>query len=111
LSDDEDLQVCRSSGSDCEVGLNEDPVVEYDLMSDLRHTDMFKVISDMPRSETLRIQQGKSAKFGYLPMMTVATLGSLKAECSTRNTNDCALKSFSSARPPLIRKCAHSSLV
>jgi hypothetical protein len=36
--------------------LNEDPVVDYDLMTDLLHTYMFKVISDMLRSESLRIQ-------------------------------------------------------
>ena len=31
-------------------------------------------------SESLRIQHGKSAKFGYPPMMTLATLGTLNAE-------------------------------
>ncbi len=31
-------------------------------------------------SETLRIQQDKTAKFGYLSMMVVATLGSLNTE-------------------------------
>ena len=31
-------------------------------------------------SETLRIQQDKSAKFGYLSMMVVTTLGSLNTE-------------------------------
>jgi hypothetical protein len=41
---------------------------------DLLDADMFKVYSDMLRSDCLRIQQGKSAKFGYLPMMAVATL-------------------------------------
>ena len=49
-------------------------------MTDLLHTDMFKVLSDMLRSETHRIQQGKSAKFGYLLMMVVDTLGSLNTE-------------------------------
>ena len=41
---------------------------------------MFKVYSDMLRSETLRIQQRKPEKFGYLPMMTVTTLGTLNDE-------------------------------
>ena len=57
-----------------QVGLNEAPAPQYDLMAALLHSDMFKVLSDMLWSETLRIQQGKSAKFGYLPMMAVATL-------------------------------------
>ena len=41
---------------------------------------MFKVLSDMVRSEFLLIQRGKAAKFGYLPMMAVDTLGSLNTE-------------------------------
>jgi hypothetical protein len=63
-----------------EVGLNEVPVAQYDLMSDLLHTDMFKVLSDILRSDSLRIQKSMSAKFGYLPMMTVTTLGALNTE-------------------------------
>ena len=62
------------------MGLNEVPVPQYDLMVDLLHVDMFKLLSDMLRIETLRIQQGKSTKFGYLSMMTVTTLGVLNAE-------------------------------
>jgi hypothetical protein len=62
------------------VGLNETPAPQYDLMADLLHADMFKVLSDMLRSEAVLIQRGKSAKFGYLPMMAVATLGALNAE-------------------------------
>jgi hypothetical protein len=62
------------------MGLNEDPGPQCDLMTDLLHVDMFKVISDMLWSEDLRIQEGKSAKFGYLPMMTVTTLGALNTE-------------------------------
>ena len=46
------------------VGLNEAPAPQYDLIVDLLHTDMFKVLSDMLRSEALLIQRGKSAKFG-----------------------------------------------
>ena len=53
---------------------------ENDLMSDLIDTDMFKVYSDTLRSETLRIQQRKPAKFGYLPMMTMVVLGDLNDE-------------------------------
>ncbi len=34
----------------------------------------------MVDQEALLIQRGKSAKFGYLPMMAVATLGALNAE-------------------------------
>jgi hypothetical protein len=49
-------------------------------MTDLLDTDMFKVYSGMLWSETLRIQKGKSPKFGYLPMMTVSTLGVLNSE-------------------------------
>ena len=53
--------------------------MQYDLMTDLLDTNMFMVYSDILRSESLRIQQ-KSAKFGYLPMMEVATLGALNVE-------------------------------
>ena len=53
---------------------NESPPVQYDLMTDLIHVNMFKVYSDMLRSDS------HSAKFGYLPMMTVATLGVLNTE-------------------------------
>ncbi len=41
---------------------------------------MFKVYSDMLWSDSLHMQKGHSAKFGYLPMMTVDTLGSLNTE-------------------------------
>jgi hypothetical protein len=33
-----------------QVGLNEAPALQYDLMADLLHGDMFKVLSDMLRS-------------------------------------------------------------
>ena len=49
-------------------------------MTDLLDSDMFKVLSDMLRSEDLRIQKGKSTKFGYLSMMSVTTLGDLNTE-------------------------------
>ncbi len=63
-----------------EVLLNGVPAAQYDWMTDLVDADMFKVYSDMLRSEALRIQQGKSPKFGYLPMMAVAALGALNTE-------------------------------
>jgi hypothetical protein len=50
---------------------------------------MFKVLSDMFRSESLRIQQGKSAKFGCLPMMEVTTLGSLNTESFCESVLSC----------------------
>jgi hypothetical protein len=56
-----------------EVGLNESAVAQYDLMTDLLDSDMFKVYSDMMWSDSIRIQQDKSAKFGYLSMMEVVT--------------------------------------
>jgi len=62
------------------VAFNESPPVQYDLMADLLHVNMFKVYSDMLRSESLRMQKGQSTKFGYLPMMTVTTLGTLNAQ-------------------------------
>ena len=43
----------------------------------------------MLRSEVLRIQQGKSAKFGYLPMMVVTTLGALNAESFCERVLSC----------------------
>ena len=71
------------------VGLNEAPAPQYDLIGDLLHADMFKVLSDMLRSEALLIQRGKSAKFGYLPMMAVATLGALNAESFCERVLSC----------------------
>ena len=71
------------------VGLNEAPAAQYDLMSDLLHFNMFKVFSDMLRSESLRIQQYKSAKFGYLPMMAVDTLGALNTESFCESVLSC----------------------
>ncbi len=50
---------------------------------------MFKVYSDILRSESLRIQHGKSAKFGYLPTMTVATLGTLNGESFCESVLSC----------------------
>ncbi len=71
------------------LGLNEAPAPQYDLMSDFLHTDMFKVLSDMLRSESLLIQRVKSAKFGYLPMMSVDTLGALNSESFCERVLSC----------------------
>ena len=79
---------CLNEAS-AQVGLNEAPAPQYDLMADLLHDDMFKVLSDMLRSGTLWIQQGKSAKFGYLLMMAVATLGALNAESFCERVLSC----------------------
>ena len=56
------------------------PTPQYDLMTDFLDVDMFKVYSDIMRSETLRIQERKAPKFGYLTMMTVTVLGVLNVE-------------------------------
>jgi hypothetical protein len=53
------------------------------------HEDSGHVDDDILRSESLRIQHGKSAKFGYLPMMTVATLGALNAESFCERVLSC----------------------
>jgi hypothetical protein len=58
-------------------------------MADFLHVDMFKVLSDMLRSESLLIQRGKSAKFGYLSMMAVATFGALNAESFCERVLSC----------------------
>jgi hypothetical protein len=71
------------------VVLNEAPAPQYDLIADLLHVDMFKVFSDMLLIETLRIQQDKSSKFGYLSMMSVTTLGALNAELFCERVLSC----------------------
>jgi hypothetical protein len=58
-------------------------------MADLLHVDMLKVLSDMLRSEVLLIQRGKSAKFGYLPMMVVTTVGALNTESFCERVLSC----------------------
>ena len=58
-------------------------------MTDLLHANMFKVYSDMLRSESLRLKKGLSAKFGYLPMMAVAALGALNAESFCERVLSC----------------------
>ena len=40
---------------------------------------------------SLRIQKSMSAKFGYLPMMTVATLGALNAESFCERVWSCVM--------------------
>ena len=68
------------------VSMNEPAPVQYDVMPDLLHANMF---SDMLRSESLRLKKGLSAKFGYLPMMAVATLGALNAESFCERVLSC----------------------
>ena len=58
-------------------------------MVDLVDIDMFKVYPDIMRSETLRIQERKTSKFGYLPMMVVTTLGSLNSEIFCESVLSC----------------------
>jgi hypothetical protein len=69
-------------------------------MADLLHVDMFKVLSDVLRTEAVLIQRGKSGKFGYLPMMAVATLGALNAEsfCERVLSSDAAQDRTCTAR-------------
>ena len=71
------------------VTLNGPAPAQYDVMGDLLHANMFKVYSDMLRSESLRLKKDLSAKFGYLPMMAVATLGALNAESFCERVLSC----------------------
>ena len=71
------------------VALTESPPEQYDLMSDLLHDNMFKVYSDMLRSDSLRMKKDHSVKFGYLFMMAVVTLGSLNAESFCESVLSC----------------------
>ena len=75
------------------VVLNDPTDAQYDLMTDLLDSDMFKVYSDMMRSETLRIQQRNPTKFGYLPMMSVTTLSVLNDESFCEGLNGSCLVS------------------
>jgi hypothetical protein len=69
--------------------MNESAPVQYDVMTDLLHVNMFQAYSDMLRSKSLRLKKGLSAKFGYLPMMTVATLGALNTESFCERVLSC----------------------
>ena len=62
------------------VVFNVPPARQYDLIADLLDTDMLKFHSDIIRSEKERVQKGMTTKFVYLPMMVVATLGTLNTE-------------------------------
>jgi hypothetical protein len=79
----------RAAVPSVQVGLNAAATSQYDLIADLLHVDMFKVLSDVLRTEALRIQQHKAAKFGYLPMMSVTTLGALNAESFCERVLSC----------------------
>ena len=50
------------------------------IIVDLLDVDMFKVYADMLKNDKKRVKTGQSSKFGYLPMMTVATLDVLNTE-------------------------------
>jgi hypothetical protein len=74
------------------VTLNGSASVQYDLMAELLHTNSAQYVQgvpDMLRSESLRMQKDLSDKFGYLPMMTVATLGVLNAESFCERVLSC----------------------
>ena len=71
------------------VSMDEPAPVQYDVMADLLHANMFTTYSDMLRSESLRLKKDLSAKFGYLPMMSVATLGALNAESFCERVLSC----------------------
>jgi hypothetical protein len=58
-------------------------------MTDLLDTNMFKVYSDILRSESLRMQYDKSAQFGYLSMMSGTTLGALNTESFCERVLSC----------------------
>jgi hypothetical protein len=58
-------------------------------VADFLDTNMFKVYSDILRSESLGIQHGKSGKFGYLSMMTVVALGDLNTESFCERVLSC----------------------
>jgi hypothetical protein len=72
----------------CWIRTPED-LTPQDVRENLEHVGVKEVflflldpedLSDMLRSEDLRIQKDKSAKFGYLSMMSVTTLGALNTE-------------------------------
>ena len=71
------------------VVLNDPPPGQYDLITNLLDTSMFKVYSDMMTSESLLIQQRKPTKFGYLLMMTVVTMGVLNTESFCESVWSC----------------------
>ena len=49
------------------------PPAQYDLIADLLDANMFKLYADMLKSDKERVKGGQPAKFGYLPMMAVAS--------------------------------------
>ena len=59
------------------------PTAQYDLITDLLDTNMFKVYEDMLKSDKQRVKGGQPVKFGRWLydgcMMAVATLGALNA--------------------------------
>jgi hypothetical protein len=86
-----------------QVGLNESPPPQYGLMADWLYTDMFKVLSDILWSESLRIQQDKSEKFEYLSMMSVVTLDSLNTESFCERVLSCVMEYIRASYPDTLR--------
>ena len=50
---------------------------------------MFKVYADMLKSDKQRVKGGQSAKFGFMPIMVVATLGALNADSFCERVLSC----------------------
>ncbi len=72
-----------------ESGRTVPPAAQYDLITDLLDANMFKVYVDMLKSDKQRVKTGQPAKFGYLPMMVVATLGVVNAESFCERVLSC----------------------
>jgi hypothetical protein len=83
-------RTCRSSGSDCTSGLEwgSSSGPKYDLMTDTARGHVQRC-SRTCYGVSLQIQQVKSAKFGYLSMMVVTTLGALNAETVCERVLSC----------------------
>ncbi len=76
------------SASD-EAGGTVPPAVQYDLITDLLDANMFNVYADMLKSDKQRVKGGQSAKFGFMPIMVVATLGALNADSFCERVLSC----------------------
>ena len=51
---------------------------QYNLITDLLGANMFKLYTGMLKSDKQRVKGGQPAKFGYLSMMAVDTLGAFE---------------------------------
>ena len=54
------------------------PADQYDLITDLLGANMFKLYTGMLKSDKQRVKGGQPAKFGYLSIMPVDTLGAFE---------------------------------